>query len=95
MIRLRLRELIAEKHFREGKLVTITDIARDAGINRMTVSKIANDPTYNTETGTLNALCRYFGCRIEQLVEYVPDDTTGARAVRGGTKRSKPAKSRR
>ena len=76
MIRFRLRELIAERHFREGQLVTITEISRETGIHRLTLTKFANDPNYNAETSTLNLLCNYFKCRIEQLIEHVPDQVT-------------------
>ena len=74
MIRVKLRELIAEKHYREGKLVTLSQIARETGIHRMTLTKIAGDPIYSTSTDTLDRLCNYFKCRIEQLLEFSPSD---------------------
>jgi len=73
MIRFRLKELIAEKEFRERRVITMTEIAANTGINRMTLSKIANRPGYSTVTDNLDKLCEYFGCRIEQLAEHLPD----------------------
>jgi putative transcriptional regulator len=44
MIRFRLKELIAEKEFRERRVITMTRSRLRQGINRMTLSKIANHP---------------------------------------------------
>ena len=71
MIRFRLKELIAEKEFRERRVITMTEVAAQTGINRMTLSKIANHPGYSTVTDNLDKLCDYFACRLEQLAEMV------------------------
>ena len=71
MIRFRLKELIAEKEFRERRVITMTEVAAQTGINRMTLSKIANHPGYSTVTDNLDRLCDYFGCRLEQLAEHL------------------------
>lgn len=73
LIRFRLKELIAEREFQLGQRVTLDEIASATGIHRTTLSKIANKKGYNTTTGNLSQLCRFFGCSLEQLVEYVPD----------------------
>ena len=36
---------------------------------------MADHPNYNAEASNLERVCRYFGCRIEELVEYRPDPT--------------------
>ncbi len=74
MIRFRLKEAIAEKEFMTKKKVKLEDIAVATGIHRTTLSKIANKIDYNTTTKNLNALCKYFGCKIDAIVEYVPVD---------------------
>lgn len=73
-IRIRLKELVAEKEFREGRVVTFKEIAEETGIHRVTLSKIANNKGTNVGTDTLDRLCRYFRCRVEHLAEYVEDD---------------------
>ena len=73
MIRFRLKELIAEKEFRERRVITMTEVAAQTRINRMTLSKIANHPGYSTVTDSLDRLCDYFGCRLEQLAEHIPN----------------------
>ena len=73
MLRFRLKELIAEKQFQEGRRMTLTKLSEDTKINRVTLSKMANHRGYSTVTDNLDSLCNYFGCRIEQLVEHIPD----------------------
>lgn len=73
MIRYRIQELLAEKQFTEGRRVTLLELAEATGISRVTLSKMVNQRGYGTLTDHLNKLCSYFGCRIEQLAEYVPD----------------------
>lgn len=76
MIRFRVKELMAEREFKEGRRITIAEVAEACGINRMTLSKIAGQRGYSTVTDNLDRLCRYFGCEISELVVYIPDDVT-------------------
>lgn len=71
MIRFKLAEMIERTQFAEGRRVTVTEIADAAGLNRMTLSKILNQRGYCTSTETIDRLCAYFGCRVEDLMEYV------------------------
>jgi DNA-binding Xre family transcriptional regulator len=73
MLRFRLQELLAERQFRTGDRVTLTALATATGVNRVTLSKMINTRGYSTVTDSLDRLCRFFECRIEQLVEYVSD----------------------
>lgn len=73
MIRFRFKELLADREFREKRVITIAEVAAATGIHRATLSKIANEPGYNTGTDYVDRLCTYFGCRIEQLVEHISD----------------------
>ncbi|HEU0197569.1 MAG TPA: helix-turn-helix transcriptional regulator [Nevskiaceae bacterium] len=68
-----MKERLADKEFGEKRVITMSEVAEVTGIHRATLSKIANDPSCNTGTDNLNRLCRYFSCRIEDLVEYLPD----------------------
>ncbi len=80
MIRFRIQELMAEKQFQEGRRLTVSEVSAATGINRVTLSKMINQRGYSTVTDTLDKLCAYFGCRIEQLVEYVPDSPAQERS---------------
>lgn len=77
MIRFRLKEVIADREFKVGKRVTFEEIAGATGIHRTTLSKIAGQRGYNTTTDNIDKLCRYFGCKVSDLVEYVPDEELG------------------
>ena len=80
MIRFRIQELMAEKQFQEGRRLTVSEVSAATGINRVTLSKMINQRGYSTVTDTLDKLFAYFGCRIEQLVEYVPDSPAQERS---------------
>jgi putative transcriptional regulator len=73
MIRYRIQELLADKQFKEGRRVTLLELAEATGISRVTLSKMVNQRGYGTLTDHLDKLCKFFGCRLEQLAEYVPD----------------------
>lgn len=81
MIRFRLKELLAEKGFQERRIVTISEVAQATGINRMTLSKIANHPGCSTVTDNIDKLCSYFQCPIQEIAVHIPDsepDVTNA-----------------
>ena len=74
MIRFRIQELLAEKQFREGRRLSITELSTATGINRVTLSKMINQRGYSTVTDNLDKLCQYFDCSLDKLAEYVPDE---------------------
>ena len=73
MLRFKLRERIADVEFRERRRVQLQEIAAATGLNRMTLSKLVNHHGANVQTDVVDKLCTYFGCRVEDLVEHVPD----------------------
>jgi len=78
VIRFRLKELIAEKEFKESRLITLAEVAEGTGIHRVTLSKIANNRGYHTSTEILDKLCSYFGCQVGQVAEHVPEGDLSA-----------------
>jgi putative transcriptional regulator len=74
VLRFKVKELIADKEFNEGRKVTIAEVAEACGMNRMTLTKICNQKGYSTVTDNLNKLCNYFDCKIEDLVLHVASD---------------------
>ncbi len=74
MIRFKLGEMIEKKQFAEGRRVTINEIATSTGLNRMTLSKILNLKGYGTGTDTIDRLCEYFGCEVQELMEHLSKD---------------------
>ncbi|MCP4284693.1 MAG: helix-turn-helix transcriptional regulator [Gammaproteobacteria bacterium] len=71
MIRFRLKELIAEKEFSDGRRVTLDEIANETGISRNTLSRIANNRGYNTTTDVIDRLCLFFDCSVGKVMEHI------------------------
>ena len=56
------------------KGVSTYKLREECGIDSKTVRRLkAND---NIETKTLNKLCAALNCRIEDIMEYIPDEKT-------------------
>ncbi len=72
MIRFKLKECIAEKEFHESRRITLLEISEVTGVGRITLSRMLK-PGAVMRTDTLDTLCRYFHCKLEDLVEFVPD----------------------
>lgn len=79
MLRYRLKELLADKEFKEGRVITMIEVANATGVHRMTLSKVAHQRGCNPTADVLDRLCTFFGCSIEQLVEHTPDSPASER----------------
>lgn len=75
MLRYKLKERIAAREFAERRRIPIIEIANATGITRNTLSKMLNSFGVSVRSENLDRLCAYFECKIEDLVEYVPDPT--------------------
>ncbi|QDF68523.1 helix-turn-helix transcriptional regulator [Shewanella sp. SNU WT4] len=74
MIRFKIKELIAEKEFKERRKITLQEVADSAGVNRSALSKMMNPSyKYSTTTKAINSLCVYFDCNVEDVISYVKD----------------------
>lgn len=73
LIRFHLKELLARREQALGRRVTLDEIAKETGIGRNTLSRIADPGGYNATTDTLDKLCNYFGCRLDELVEHISE----------------------
>lgn len=74
MIRFKLAEMIEKRQFETGRRVTVSEVAEATGLNRMTLSKILNQRGYSTATDTLDKLCKFFDCKVEDLIEFVAEE---------------------
>jgi putative transcriptional regulator len=73
---------VADQAFREGRILTMQEVAEATGVNRMTLSRMANHRDHSCRTEVLDRLCAYFRCSLPDIAEYVPDDTV-VRARKG------------
>jgi putative transcriptional regulator len=77
MLRIRFKELVAEKEFQENRRITLEEIAKVTGIHRTTLSKVSNHKGYNTTIDVLDKLCEYFNVQIGELAEYISSNSGG------------------
>ena len=73
-IRCKLKLLIAQKEVAEGRRITYRVIFRETGIAESSLSALANNEVTLYAASTLSRLCAYFGCKIDDLLEYIPDE---------------------
>jgi putative transcriptional regulator len=51
----------------------IIDVARETGLHRNTITLLYNETATRVDLGTIDKLCRLFGCGVGDLFEYVAD----------------------
>lgn len=81
MIVYRFRELWEAKQKAEDRRIPLTEIARETGISRNTLSKLADvrERRYVTNTDVIDRLCRYFRVQPGDILAYIPTDQEGGR----------------
>ena len=58
-------------NYMEQKHISTYMLREQCGIDSKTVRRLkANE---NTETKTLNKLCAFLDCRLEEIAEFIPD----------------------
>lgn len=68
MIRCHLSRILGEKR------IKISDLARDTGINRGTLTRLYHETAERVDLEVLDQLCRFLNCKLSDLTEYVPDE---------------------
>ncbi len=53
--------------------VSKTQLAEGTGIRPNTIASYYDETIKRIPVEHLEALCRFFNCRIEELIEYIPD----------------------
>lgn len=69
-----IREQLEQKRLAERRRITLNEVAKEVGVSRTTINRIANIPGYNTNTDTIDALCKHFECTNEDLLEFLPSE---------------------
>lgn len=52
---------------------TAKDIHIKTGISEATLSNMRNNSTTRYDAKTLDLLCKYFNCKVSDLLEFTPD----------------------
>lgn len=66
-------KLVSQKQIRDGRIINVATIARDTGLNRLTVNAWVKNDLSRFDSDTIIALCRYFECDIGDLLSIVDD----------------------
>lgn len=67
MIKNHLSKLMGEKR------ITITDVAKSTGMSASTISNLYNEKVKRLDFDTLEKLCEFFNCNIQDIIEYIPN----------------------
>jgi len=73
MIQCRLRELIGAKGRQEHRRITYDDILAQVGVNKTTLTKLANDRASMVGISVIDRLCSYFKCQPGDLFIYIEE----------------------
>jgi putative transcriptional regulator len=71
MIRIKFKQLLDDKGFRERRRINLAEVVESTGLSKATISRIANTPGYNANLDAVDALCKYFECDPGDLLDYV------------------------
>lgn len=67
MIRCHLSRLLGERKLK------ISDVARDTGINRGTLTRLYHETAVRVDLDVLEQLCLYLDCELHELLELVKE----------------------
>ena len=71
MYKSNLRYLMADK-----KIDSIKNLVELTGVSRPPLDKLYKEKDLETlSLDVLARICKYFNCKIEDLIEYIPDET--------------------
>ena len=68
MIRCHLGRLLGERKLK------ISDVARDTGINRGTLTRLYQETTERVDLDAIDQLCRYLQVSVADILEYIPTE---------------------
>ncbi|MDP1715989.1 MAG: helix-turn-helix transcriptional regulator [Anaerolineales bacterium] len=71
----RFAVLLAEKQVKERRNIPLAEVAEDTGISRRALYAWENNDVHRFDDVIINALCRYFGIKPGDLLEYIEDVT--------------------
>lgn len=64
-----------------ARKLKLSDVMRDTGINRSTLTRLYHETTTRIDYETLETLCRYLKCDIGDFLEIAEDDDSGKTQV--------------
>ncbi len=67
MVKIHLSRLMGERKLK------ISDVARETGLNRGTITRLYHETAERIELGAIDTLCRFLDCEIGDLLELQED----------------------
>jgi putative transcriptional regulator len=74
MICSRFGEQRKKKEIGEGRILSLRKMEAECGIAYSTLHALSKGDFKGIHNATLDALCKYFGCGVGDLLEYVEDE---------------------
>ena len=68
MIKIHLSRLMGEHKIKTAEL------ARELGLSRGTISSLYYETAQKIDVKVLDSLCKRFGCKLQDLIEYVEEE---------------------
>ncbi len=68
MIKVKLSDLLGKKKMTQKKL------SEETGIRPGTISKMYYEDVKRVDIRHLDKMCKVFKCRLDELIEYIPDE---------------------
>lgn len=68
MIKCHLSRIMGEKKLK------VADVARAIDVHRNSITLLYDETATRVDLETLNKLCIYFQCKIEDLLEFLPEN---------------------
>ena len=68
MIKCHLSKIMGEKKLK------ISDVVKETGINRGTLTRLYHETAQRVELDVLNQLCIFFECSVSDLFEWIEDE---------------------
>ena len=84
MIRYRLNRLIEAWEYKNQRRLTLTELSRETGIFRTTLSRLGGPTPVNTTVENIDRLCSFFRCQVGDVMEYVPEGDQAGTPPGGG-----------
>ena len=67
MIKCNLSRIMGEKKLR------VADVARSIDVHRNAITLLYEETATRVDLETINKLCTYLNCRVEDLFEFIPE----------------------
>ena len=70
--KIKFKELLLRHQLKINRQITMSEIAAETGVSRPQLSKLKINPTENTTIRTIEKLCIFFNCSLDDMIEFDP-----------------------